>query len=164
MTALYVLKLEYIEAANRLQSLDIDTETMIDTLDSMGGDLEEKAVNTIFVCRNLMATAEAIKTAEEAMAKRRKAMVSRAAHLEKNVFDAMQQTGIQRIESPYFALSIASNPGAVDVFEPGLLPSDYMREVPAYEEPDKALIAKALKAGYEVPGARLVISQRLSVR
>ena len=164
MTALYLLKLEYIEAANRLQNLDLDAQTIIDTLDSMGGDIEEKATNTVMVCRNLKATAAAIKEAEAAMATRRKAIESRAAQLEKGVFDTMQQTGISRIESPYFALSIANNPGAVDVFEPGLLPADYMREVPAYEEPDKALIAKALKAGFDVPGARLAQSQRLVIK
>lgn len=164
MTALFVLKMEYIEAARRLQDLDLDATTLIDTLDSMGGDLEEKAMNTIMVCRNLKATAAAIKEAEAAMSARRKAMENRAAHLEKGVFDAMMQTGISYIDSPYFALSIATNPAAVDVFEPGLLPSDYMREVPAYEEPDKVLIAKALKAGFDVPGARLVQSQRLAVR
>jgi hypothetical protein len=164
LTALYLLKLEYIEAANRLQNLDLDAATVIDTLDGMGGDLEEKATNTIMVCRNLKATAAAIKEAEGAMSARRKAIENRAAHLEKGVFDAMLETGISRIESPYFALSIANNPGAVDVFEPGLLPADYMREVPAYEEPDKALIGKALKAGFDVPGARLVQSQRLSVK
>ena len=164
MTALYLLKLEYIEAANRLQDLDLDATTMIDSLDSMGGDLEEKATNTMFVCRNLKATAAAIKEAETAMSLRRKAIENRAAHLEKGVFEAMLQTGISRIESPYFLLSIANNPGSVDVFEPGLIPSDYMRCVPATEEPDKALIGKALKAGFDVPGARMVTSQRLSVK
>lgn len=164
MTALYLLKLEYIEAANRLQNLDLDAVTIIDTLDGMGGDLEEKATNTIMVCRNLKATAAAIKEAEAAMSARRKAIENRAAHLEKGVFDAMLETGISRIDSPYFALSIANNPGAVDVFEPGLLPADYMREIPAYEEPDKALIAKALKSGFDVPGARLVQSQRLAIK
>lgn len=41
--ALYLLKLEFIEAANRLQDLDLDAQTIIDTLDSMGGDIEEKS-------------------------------------------------------------------------------------------------------------------------
>ena len=164
MPNIYQVAIEYIEAANRLQDLDLDATTLIDTLDSMGGDLETKATNTMFVCRNLKATAAAIKEAETAMAARRKAMENRAAHLERGVFDAMLQTGISRIESPYFALSIANNPGAVDVFEAGLLPSDYMRCIPATEEPDKALIGKALKAGFDVPGARMVTSQRLQVK
>ena len=164
MPNIYQVATEYIEAANRLQDLDLDATTMIDTLDSMGGDLETKATNTMFVCRNLEAAAAAIKEAETAMSLRRKAIENRAAYLKKGVFDAMLQTGISRIESPYFALSIANNPGSVDVFEAGLLPADYMREIPATEEPDKALISKALKAGFDVPGARMTYSQRLSVK
>ena len=164
MTALYVLKLEYIEAANRLQDLDIDTQTMIDTLDSMGGDIEEKVTNTMFVCRNTETSSEAIKAAAAMMLTRAKAMDARITYLKKGIFDAMTQTGINKIESPYFTVSIATNPGAVDVFEPGLIPSDYMREIPATEVIDKVLIAKAIKDGFDVPGARIVKSQRLSVK
>ena len=164
MPNIYQVAVEYIEAANRLQDLDLDAVTLIDTLDSMGGYLEEKVKNTMFVSRNLKSTAAAIKEAEEVLSSRRKAMENRAAYLDKGMFDAMVKTGIKRIESPYFIVSIANNPGAVDVFEAGLLPSDYMRCVPATEEPDKALIGKALKAGFDVPGARMVSSQRLQVK
>lgn len=164
MTALYVLKNEFLADAAKLQDLDLDAQTLIDTLDSMGGELEEKAANTIMVCRNLKVTAAAIKEAEVSMSVRRKAMEKRAEDLEKGVFQAMIQTGINKIESPYFCLSIANNPASVDVFERGLLPADYMREIPASEEPDKTLIGRALKEGYDVPGARLVQSKRLSVK
>ena len=164
MPNIYQVAIEYIEAANRLQDLDLDATTLIDSLDGMGFDLEAKVTNTMFVSRNLKATAAAIKEAEEVLSVRRKAMENRAAYLDKGMFEAMIKTGIKRIESPFFIVSIANNPGSVDVFEAGLLPSDYMRCVPATEEPDKALIAKALKAGFDVPGARITTSQRLQVK
>lgn len=53
---------------------------------------------------------------------------------------------------------------SVDVFEPALLPNDYIREIPAKYEPDKTLIKKAIKDGFEVPGARLVAKDRLTIK
>lgn len=161
---LYQLKTQYQYDASRLADLDLDDATLADTLDSMGGELEEKATNTIMVARNLGATAEAIKAAAADMLARARSMENRADWLKKNVFDAMTQTGITRIECPYFALSIAKNPPSVDVFDSLQVPQDYMREIPATSAPDKALIKKALQDGYDVPGARIVQGTRLSIK
>lgn len=52
---------------------------------------------------------------------------------------------------------------AVDVFDADQLPADYMREIPAKYEADKALIKKAIKDGFDVPGARVVKKDRLVI-
>lgn len=79
----------------------------------------------------------------------------------------MAACGIREIASDdgTFKASLAiGRDESVDVYEPGLLPSDYMREIPAKYEPDKALIKKAMKDGYEVPGARIVAKDRLTIK
>jgi hypothetical protein len=53
---------------------------------------------------------------------------------------------------------------SVEIFDEAQLPADYMREIPATTEPDKALIKKAMKDGFEVPGARLVKKDRLTIK
>lgn len=53
---------------------------------------------------------------------------------------------------------------AIEVFDAAQVPADYLREIPAKHEPDKALIKKAIKDGYEVPGAKLVKRDRLTVK
>lgn len=53
---------------------------------------------------------------------------------------------------------------SVEVFDAEQLPPDYLREIPAKYEPDKALIKKAIQEGYEVPGARIVAKDRLTIR
>lgn len=53
---------------------------------------------------------------------------------------------------------------SVEVFDVGQVPQDYLREIPAKHEPDKALIKRAIKDGFEVPGAKLVKKDRLAVR
>lgn len=164
MPSLYQIQAQYQHDAALLADLDLDDQTLIDTLESMSGDLEAKATNTIFVARNLRSTADAIRQAEAAMAARRKAMEARADALELRVFQAMLDTGISKIESPHFALKIANNPASVDVFDNLQVPADCMREIPATSAPDKALIKKALQDGFDVPGARLVYGQRLSIK
>lgn len=53
---------------------------------------------------------------------------------------------------------------SVEVFDEKQLPQDYMREIPAKQEPDKVLIKKALKDGFDVPGALLRRSDRLTLK
>jgi hypothetical protein len=53
---------------------------------------------------------------------------------------------------------------AVEVFDLAQIPKDYLREVPATEVPDKVLMKKAFKDGFEVPGAKLVRRDRLTIK
>lgn len=53
---------------------------------------------------------------------------------------------------------------SVDVWDAAQVPADYMREIPAKQEPDKTLIKKAIKDGFEVPGAKLIAKDRLTLK
>lgn len=53
---------------------------------------------------------------------------------------------------------------AVEVFDEGQVPADYFREIPATQQLDKALVKKAIKEGFDVPGARIVKRDRLSIK
>lgn len=165
MTALYEIAAEYRDAATKLAELDLDAQTIADTLEGLSGDLETKAQNVAFFVRNLEATAAAIKQAEADMAARRKAMENRADGLKRYIFESMTVAGIEKIECPHFRLAIKNNPAAVDVFEPGLVPASFMRTPePPPPAPDKTAIKEALKAGQDVPGARLTSGQRLEIK
>ena len=164
MTSLYEISLAYRADVAKLADLDLPAEVVTDTLDAMAGELEVKAQNVVMYARNLQTTAAAIKEAEEQMAKRRKAIENRAKHLLEYVQGCMETAEVRKIECPYFRLAIQAKPPSVDVYEPGLLPSEYMRtpEAPP-PAPDKTAIAAAIKAGKEVPGARLVQGTRLAI-
>ena len=161
---LYEISAAYRADVEKLSNLDLDEATLADTLEGMGGELEEKAQNVVFFARNLEATAAAIKEAEAQMAARRKALENRAAGLRRYVFDSMQVAGVTKIECPYFRLSIQNNPPAVDVFEQDMVPLEYMvqPETPPMS-PNRKAIAAALKEGKDVPGCRLTQGQRLAI-
>lgn len=162
---LYQLAAEHADALARLEDLDLSPEAVADTLESLGGELEVKAQNVVAFLRNLETTAEAIKQAEASMAARRKALENRAASLKTYVLEAMQHHGIQKIECPLFAISIAKNPPAVEIEDERLIPDDYRTNPPPPPpQIDKKLIAQAIKDGFDVPGARLRQGVRLSIR
>jgi hypothetical protein len=79
----------------------------------------------------------------------------------------MAASGVLSLKSDDGTFSAVLSPGrdeSVEVFDAAQLPPDYLREVPAKYEPDKALIKKAMKDGFEVPGARLVAKDRLTLK
>lgn len=156
---------EYRADAQKLQDLELDEATFNDTLESIGGDLEAKAMNTAFVARNLEATAEQIKEHAKAMTERAKAMENRAARIRKYLLDGLQLAGRDAISTPFFKIKIAQNPPAVAIDDEALIPASYKTApVPPLPAPDKKLIAAALKDGFEVPGCRLVRGTRLDIK
>lgn len=79
----------------------------------------------------------------------------------------MSAAGVLSIKADDGTFSAVLTPGrdkSVEIFDAAQLPSDYLREIPAKFEPDKTLIRKALDDGYEVPGAKLVAKDRLTLK
>lgn len=163
--ALFQIADQYLVDLKRLEELDLDEQTVADTLEGLSGELEVKATNVAMFCRNLEASAEAIKAAEQQMAARRKAIENRAARIKQYLKDNMERTGITKIEGPHFALSIKKNPPAVHVEAQELIPAEFFNAPPPPAPVmDKKRIAEALKAGKDVPGCRLEQGTRLEIK
>lgn len=162
--SLYTIAHEYRQACDLLADLDLDAQTVADTLESLSGDLEHKAVNVAAFLRGLEATAASIKEAEAGMKKRREAMERRADSLREYLLGAMQHTGIRKISSPLFDLAIRARPATVEVEDAAQIPAEFIRQPePPPPAPDKLAIREALKAGRNVPGCRLVVGERLHI-
>jgi len=154
--SLYELAGEYHQAAVALSNMDLDDQTIADTLEGLSGALEAKATNVAYFIKNLESTAEQIKLAEKQMADRRKAMENRAERIREYLKANMEVAGITQIECPHFKLSIKKNPPSVVIDAESQIPADYMTvPVAPPPAPDKKLIAAALKDGFEVPGCHL---------
>lgn len=164
MTALYQLATDFRAQAEKLADMDLDPQTLADTLESISGDVEVKAQNVAMFCRNLEATADAIKAHREAQKEREDAMRKRAEALKSYLARCMDACGIEKIEGPGIVLSFRKS-SAVVINEPGLIPAQYMRQPdPPPPAPDKTAIAAAIKAGAEVPGAHVEQRRNLQIR
>ena len=165
--SLFQLSTTYVQALDFLTDpeMNIPIEAVNDTLEGLAGELEDKAVNVAKFIRNMEATVEAIKAAEVEMAKRRKALENRVAWLKGYLKSSMEVTGISKIECPYFRLSIAKNPAALDMFDESLIPAEYKyTETVTTEFIDKAAIKADLAKGLLVQGARLVKGSHLVIK
>jgi hypothetical protein len=162
---LYELSQEYRQALAELTDpeLELPAEVIADTLEGLQGSVEDKAINIAKFFRNLEAVTDAIKLAEERMAKRRKTIESRVAWLKDYLKQNMEGCGIQKIESPWFVLAVQNNPWAVEISNEEAIPAKYKEKVVAIKL-DKLAIKRALEEGKTVPGASLTRGTRLSIR
>lgn len=162
---LYQIAAEYRAITDVLMDSGCDEQTLKDTLEGEAWPLELKAQNYAFVIRNMEASADAIKAAEQQMAERRKSIEKRAEYLKDRLKGAMELAKMQKIECPHFAISIAKNPPSVDIYEQGLIPAEFMKTPePPPPAPDKTAIKEAIKAGKEVPGAALKQGTSLRIK
>jgi hypothetical protein len=156
---------DYRRMVDALMDTQDDARAVADTIEAESYPLELKAQNVAYAIRNLEASAAAIKEAEAQMAARRKAIENRAAHIREYLKTCLEIAGITKVECPHFAIAVQSNPASVDIFEPGLIPTEFMTQPePPPPAPNKTLIKEAIKAGFEVPGALLVQGKRLVIK
>ena len=164
MSTLFALSAEYRTAAMTLADLDLDAQTIADTLEGISGELEHKAQNVALMARSLDADAAAIKQWAKDASERAKALEARAEHLRQYLAGCMTACGIERISGPGIALSFRAS-SAVIIDEPALIPGHYMRQPePPPPQPDKPAIAAAIKGGAEVPGAHIEQRRSLQIR
>lgn len=165
---LYEISGQYRQLAERLATMDLDAQTVADTIEASGltDALQEKAQGVEFVARAAEIHCPAI-DAEIARLQALKAHRQKVAQgLRDYLKGQMEYAGIERIECPLFKLTIRKNPPAVEVLDEGQIPSHlWVTPEPKPPEPriDKKAIASALKSGQEVPGVRLVQNTRLEV-
>lgn len=162
---LYEISNNYVQALDFLTDpeLDFPIEAINDTLEGLSGELEEKAVNVAMFLRNMETTAEAIKAAEEAMYKRRKALENRAAWLKGYLKTSMEACGISKIECPFFKLAVQKNAGVVNIIDEDAVPGQYKEAVITWKI-GKTAIKAAIKAGETVPGAEFVSGTHLVIK
>ena len=163
--SLYELSSTYLEALDNLTDpeLDLPIEAVNDTLEALGDEMETKAINVTKFMRNMEATAKAIKEAETEMAKRRKSLENRIKWMKDYLKGSMENTGITKIECPYFKLSIQKNPASVVIKNEELIPEKFKEQVISWKI-DKTAIKNAIKSGESIPGANLINGTRLAIR
>lgn len=161
---LYTIAAEHRALADALQDMDLDEQTIADTLDAESG-LVEKSQSVAFVIRNMEAFAAAVKAEADAMTERAKQAQKRADSIKAYLHSCMTLAGVQKIEHPQFTLSIAKNPASVQILDDKQIPAKFMRQpVPPPAAPDKKAIKAAIEAGEDVPGVKLAQGTSLRIK
>jgi len=167
--ALYQIANQYLQLAEKLDSMDLDTQTIIDTIDASGieDEFSLKAQGILHIASEAEKYTPLIDMEIERLQALKASRAKLAQGLKDYLLTNMERSGIQKITCPLFSLSIRHNPPAVEVLDAAALPLSYWRTPepkPPVAAPDKAAIKAALQAGTEVPGARLVQGLKLVIK
>lgn len=163
--SLFSIAGEYRQQLDQLEQLGLDEQTFKDTLESISGDIETKSINVAMFARNLEAGAAAIETQIAIMADRAAAIRKKSEHVKGYLLANMEHAKLQKIDSPYFVLSIRKNPASVVIDNESDVPPSFLT-IPEPPAPrlDKTKLKEALKNGQVVPGAHLEQKTRLEIK
>lgn len=164
--------------ALRLYKVADDLLPLLDQVDEDGcmspelgealSKFEGKGLSVTAYILNLDATIQAAREAAAKMAKRAELMEKRAERLRNYLALNMKLTGITEISCAEFSAKLLiERDAAVEITNAAQIPLEYMRTPepkPPVPAPDKKAIAAAIKSGKEVPGARIVKSDRLEIK
>src|SRR3989337_851775 len=104
MPSLYDLTTVRLSLQRKLDELDFDQQTVLDTLEGSSTELQAKIEDYGYVIKNMESFVESIKAEEDRIAKRRKIYESRVGHIKEWLKTNMIACGITKIECPAFTI------------------------------------------------------------
>lgn len=146
MASLYELTDAYTAVLDMLYDLEVDEQTVMDTLEAISGEIEEKADNYAKLIKEIMSDAEKLKAEEERMYLRRKSLENRAARLKSTLQENLEFAGKTKFKTALFSFSIAANGGKQPLTitdNLGDIPGKYL--IPQPPLPDKDAIRTLLE-------------------
>ena len=162
---LYEITELFMRFANMVENGEIEEDAIADTLESIEGELEEKADNIACLIKSWQAEAEAIKAEEKALAERRKVKENQINNLKGYISSTMQTLGKTKIETARNVLSFRKSTALYISNEewfmqkyPELVKTEIVKSIPKKEVTD------LLKAGKKFVGAELVEKQNLQIK
>ena len=146
---------ELTEAAKELYALlendEIDNQTFLDTLESIG--TAEKLENYTYVQKQLESDYESYRKEKERLDKKMRACQNGIERMKTAVLDFMNCSGLKKAKAGTFNLSIREFE-SVNITDENKIHERWLKPQPP--KIDKAAIKKALKEGLAVEGAEIV--------
>jgi hypothetical protein len=124
--------------------------------------LQTKAINYAKVISNYQGESDAIDAEIKRLKSMKESRDKKVTWLTDSLKRAMMVSGIEKIDSPLFKLSLRRSE-AVEVEVPEALPIDWQVKKVTITA-DKVGIKKAIKEGYAITGARLVENFNLQIK
>lgn len=152
MSSLYELTNNYEEVLNMLYQDDIDEQMVLDTLESIEGNIEDKADNYAKIIRELEIKANARKEEAKRLTDSAKVFENRVRALKNNLYNTMKLTGKTKFATNLFNFNIVKNGGKQTLTIDGDVPEEYTKSV---IENDTDKIRQALEEGKELSFAHL---------
>ena len=163
MTTLYELTNEFAQLLDALENAQNDTEAafLLDELDALSADIEQKAANYARALRNYEAQIVAVKTERERLTEQQKRAEKQIERLKARLLEAMQAMNLKDISTPIGKWRVQMNPPGCSVLDERAVPEAF--RVPQPDKIDRAAILRHFKeTGELLPGVE--ITQNMSIR
>lgn len=144
MSNLYQLTNNYETVLNMLYDEDADEEMILDTLEAIEGEIEDKADNYAKIIKELEAKQNARKEEAKRLTESAKVFENRVKALKSNLFNSMKATGKTKFTTDLFIFNIAKNGGKQTLTIDGEVPEEYTKTI---TENDTDKIRQALEKG-----------------
>ena len=163
MSSIYEIKGRFLTILDMLESSDLDSQMLADTMEGIEGELEVKCENYAMVLKNLEGDVEALDNEIRRLTSRKKTLENNIKRMKEAVRDVMIATGKTKFKTELFSFSVQNNPASVvlDTEDLDTLPDEFIR---IKKEVDKAAIKEALLKGDEKLGGYAHIEQGKSLR
>lgn len=152
MANLYELTSNYQHVFDMLSQEDVDEQMIEDTLESIEGEIEDKADNYAKIISELEAKVAIRKAESKRLAESAKVYENRIKKLKANLFDSMKNVGKLKFSTDLFNFSIVQNGGKCPLKIDGEVPEEYKKTI---LEDDTDKIREFLEAGNKLPFAHL---------
>ncbi len=137
---------------------DLDADTWTDTLESIEGEIKDKAVNIGYVVKNLEADEVALANEIKRLQEKKKAVAKKKQGLKDYLQNSMYAIGLRKIQSIPFNIRIQKNaPSLKFENEDDFAKNECHENYFIYQMPklDKKQILADLKNGVEIEGVEL---------
>lgn len=143
-----------------LENGETPSQTFIDELLDLKGDLTNKLINYGKFLKNTQSDIDGLEAEIKRLTAKKKALTNRADILKENMRVAMLTHDIDKIDDPIMPVQLILNPPSVRLdIDPKHLPIEYQK---VKVEADKTALSKALKGGAVIDG--VVLEQKQHIR
>lgn len=163
---LYEITNQFENVFNQLDENGELSQEMMESLDSLKDDFENKAISVACYIKNIEAEEAAIEHAIDDMKVRKAKLTKKAESLSDYLQCNLQKLSINEIKSsPYFKIKLKQCPPSVDVFDEKAIPPEFWREkVTTTTSVDKIKLKEVMSEGVEVPGATIQRKLKLEIK
>ncbi len=160
---LYEISNEFQKIVDLIENCDEMSPELIEQLNSVSDNASAKVINVAAYIKNLEVQSNGMDDYIKSMQERQSKIEKRIESLKEYLKYNMDLLKLNKVESPEFDVQLRANQYSLDLFDQSLVPKEYLRvkEVVSISRVD---IAKDLKVGCDVPGARFVTTKSVLIK
>lgn len=133
MSKLYELKENWKQVEEMLYEEEIDEQCILDTLESIEAEIEDKADSYAIIIKEILSDAEVCKQEKIRLENRQKAFESRAKLLKDRLEEVLRGIGKTKFKTQLFSFNIQKNGGLAPLWitdDIEQIPEEYLKKEP----------------------------------